>query len=63
VRTDGRGPKGARIGDVLVAQGSRWRVVALDLPRREAVCRLLGSGASLRRFRARQILKIERRHK
>lgn len=55
-----RGPKGARVGDVIVAERSRWRVEALDLERREAVCELLGGSRALRRFRARQILKVER---
>lgn len=55
-----RGPRGARVGDVVVAQGSRWRVEALDTDRREAVCRLLGGSRVLHRFRARQILHVER---
>ena len=55
-----RGPRGVRIGDVLVAEGSRWRVEGLDLGRREAICRLVGESGALRRFRARRILQVER---
>jgi len=55
-----RGPRGARVGDVVVAEGSRWRVEGLDLERREAICRLLGGSRAQRRFRARRILKVER---
>lgn len=54
------GPRGARIGDVVIAEGSRWRVEGLDLERREAICRLLGGSRAHRRFRARRILKVER---
>lgn len=56
----GRGPKGARVGDVVLAEGTRWRVEALDLSRREAICQLIGGSRALRRFRARRILKVER---
>jgi hypothetical protein len=55
-----RGPKGARVGDVVVVEGSRWRVVGLDLERREVICRLLAGSRSLRRYRARQIRRVER---
>ncbi|PZS15175.1 MAG: hypothetical protein DLM64_00300 [Solirubrobacterales bacterium] len=55
-----RGPRGARVGDVVVAEGSRWRVEGLDLERREAICRLLGGSCACRRFRARRIFKVER---
>lgn len=55
-----RGPKDARIGDVVVAEGSHWRVEGLDLERREAISRLLGGSNALRRFRARRIAKVER---
>jgi hypothetical protein len=55
-----RGPKGARIGDIVLAEGSRWRVEGLDLQRREAICRLLGGSRAHRRFRARRIAKVER---
>lgn len=55
-----RGPKGARVGDVVQAEGSRWQVQSLDLERREAVCRLLAGSHALRRFRARQIERVER---
>jgi hypothetical protein len=55
-----RGPKGARIGDIVTAERSRWRVEALDPERREAICRLLGGSHCLRRFRARRITAIER---
>jgi hypothetical protein len=54
-----RGPKGARVGDVIVAEGSRWRVESLNSERREATCRLIGS-CILRRFRARAIRDVER---
>lgn len=56
-----RGPRGARIGDIVVAERSRWRVEAIDPERREAVCRLERGSRVLHRFRARQILKVERR--
>lgn len=55
-----RGPRGARIGDVVIAEGSRWQVEGLDLERREAICRLIGGSRAQRRFRARRILKVER---
>jgi hypothetical protein len=55
-----RGPKGARVSDVVVAEGSCWRVVGLDQERREAICRLLAGSESVRRYRARQIVKVER---
>lgn len=55
-----RGPKGARIGDVVLAEGSRWTVEGLDGERREAICRLIGGSRALRRFRARRILAVER---
>jgi hypothetical protein len=55
-----RGPRGSRIGDIVTAEGSRWTVEALDVERREAVCRLIGGSRALRRFRARRILKVER---
>lgn len=55
-----RGPRGASVGDVIVAEGTRWRVRALDPVRREAVCELLRGSHCLRRFRARQILGVER---
>jgi hypothetical protein len=59
-RPDGqRGPKGARVGDVVIAEGSRWLVESLDTERRTAICRLLGGGA-YRRFRARAIRDVER---
>jgi hypothetical protein len=54
-----RGPKGARVGDLIVAEGSRWLCESVDLVRREAICRLLG-GCAYRRFRARAIRKVER---
>jgi hypothetical protein len=54
------GPRGSRIGDVILAEGSRWRVVALDPSRREAVCSLIAGAHVLHRFRARQIIAIER---
>lgn len=55
-----RGPKGARIGSRVVAEGSRWLVVGLDLDRREAICRLIGGSGVLHRFTARKILLVER---
>jgi hypothetical protein len=55
-----RGPKGARVDDLVVAEGSRWRVVGFDPQRREAICRLITGSGSLRRFRARQIKRVER---
>jgi hypothetical protein len=55
-----RGPKGARIGDVVLAEGSRWQVRDLDLERREAICELLAGSHALRRFRARAIERVER---
>jgi hypothetical protein len=55
-----RGPRGAKVGDVVVAEGSRWVVEGLDLDRREAICRLIGGSRAHRRFRARRILKVER---
>jgi hypothetical protein len=55
-----RGPKGARIGDVVIAEGSRWRVVGIDPGRREAVCQLERGSGVLRRFRARRILRVVR---
>jgi hypothetical protein len=55
-----RGPKGARVGDVVIAERSRWRVEALDSQRREAVCRLIGGSGVIRRFRARRIVEVER---
>ncbi len=59
-RTSARGPKGSRVGDILQAERSRWTVVDLDPDRRQAVCRLIGGSGVLRRFRARQILKVEK---
>jgi hypothetical protein len=55
------GPKGARVGDVVIAEGSRWQVQGLDPDRREAICRLLGGSHALRRFRARRIEQVLRR--
>lgn len=55
-----RGPKGARIGDVVLAEGSRWQVQDLDPERREAICQLLAGSHALRRFRARAIERVER---
>ena len=54
------GPKGARVGDIVVAERSRWVVQDVDLERREAVCRLLAGSHAVRRFRARRIEAIER---
>jgi hypothetical protein len=55
-----RGPKGARIGDVIVAERTRWRVTGLDQQRREVICKLLAGSRVLRRFRARRIERVER---
>ncbi len=55
-----RGPRGCRIGDVVVAERSRWRVVAIDQARHEAVCSLIAGARVLHRFRARQITRVER---
>lgn len=54
------GPRGSRIGDVILAEGSRWRVVALDPSRREAICSLMAGAHVLHRFRTRQIIAVER---
>ena len=50
-----RGPKGARVGDVVIADRSRWEVLSIDPGRREAVCVLLAGSHAIRRFRARAI--------
>ena len=55
-----RGPKGARVGDVIVAERSRWRVTDLDPARGEAICTLLAGSHAIRRFRARRIERVER---
>jgi len=55
-----RGPKGARLGDVVIADGSRWEVRGIDPGRREAICRLINGSHSVRRFRARAIERVER---
>jgi hypothetical protein len=55
-----RGPKGARVGDIIVADRSRWRVQDIDLERREVICKLLAGAHTLRRFRARAIERLER---
>jgi hypothetical protein len=55
-----RGPKGARVGDIVLAERSRWRVQELDPERRQAVCLLLAGSRVLRRVRARQIEDVER---
>jgi hypothetical protein len=54
------GPKGARVGDVVIAERTRWVVIDLDGDRREAVCELLQGSHALRRFRARRIERVER---
>ena len=59
-RRNSRGPRGCRVGDEVLAEGSRWTVVALDEARKEAVCRLVAGSRVLRRFRARQIVKVRR---
>jgi hypothetical protein len=55
-----RGPKGTRVGDVIVAEGSRWLVESVNQEGHEATCRLIGGSRILRRFRARAIRKVER---
>jgi hypothetical protein len=55
-----RGPRGARIDDVILAEGTRWEVQALDPQRREAICRLLSGSHAFRRSRARRIQAVER---
>jgi hypothetical protein len=55
-----RGPKGARVGDIVVADGTRWRVEGLDFERHEAICRLVAGSRACRRFRARRIARVER---
>lgn len=54
-----RGPKGTRVGDIVVAERSRWRVERIDPERREALCRLIGGSGVYRHFRARQIARVE----
>lgn len=58
--TDPRGPRGARVGDIVIAEGSRWLIEGIDTDRREAVCRLLSGSRCVRRFRARRIAKVLR---
>jgi hypothetical protein len=58
--TNRRGPRGARVGDIVIAEGARWRVEGLDPERHEAICQLLAGSKVWRRFRARRILKVER---
>jgi hypothetical protein len=55
-----RGPRGTRIGDMVLAEGTHWIVAGFDFARHEANCRLIGGSGELRRFRARRILKVER---
>lgn len=55
-----RGPKGSRVGDIVIADGSRWRVLDIDPERREAICRLEAGSRASHRFRARQITAVER---
>jgi len=59
--TSRRGPRGARVGDVVIAEGSRWTVVGVDPERHEALCRLDGGSGALRRFRARRISRVVHR--
>jgi hypothetical protein len=59
-RTPSRGPKGVRVGYIIVAGGRRWRVEQLDHERHEAVCSGLRGSRALRRFRAREIEAVER---
>jgi len=55
-----KGPRGARVGDIVTAEGTRWLVEGLDAERREAICRLVGGSGVLHRFRARRIANVER---
>lgn len=55
-----RGPKGARTGDLILAERSTWRVVATDVDRHEVVTRLTCGSHVLRRFRARRIERVWR---
>ncbi len=55
-----RGPKGARVGCRVVADGTVWTVIALDLDRREVVVKLDRGSHAIRRFTARRIVKVER---
>jgi hypothetical protein len=55
-----RGPRGCLVGDVVIAEGTRWLVVGLDRERQEAICQLETGARILRRFRARRILAVER---
>jgi hypothetical protein len=56
-----RGPKGARVGDLVLAERSWWLVLAIDRDRREAICRLQGGSRSVRRFGARRIERVSPR--
>lgn len=60
IRRGIRGPKGARVGDVVIVERSRWRVLTIDPERRDALCQLIGGSQVLRHFRARNIAKVER---
>jgi hypothetical protein len=57
-RAMARGPKGARVGDLILAERSIWRVEGIDVERREAIARLTGGSHALRRFRARRIERV-----
>jgi hypothetical protein len=56
-----RCPKGARVGDTVIAERSRWQVQSIDHDRVELVCRLEAGARSLRRFRARHRPRRSRR--
>jgi hypothetical protein len=55
-----KGPKGAKVGDVVIAEGTRWSVIEIDPDGKQAVCRLLNGSHILRRFRARKIERVEK---
>jgi hypothetical protein len=55
-----RGPKGARVGDIVIVDRAKWSVEGLDLDRREVICRLVSGSRVYRHFRARAIVRVER---
>ena len=55
-----RGPKGARVGDLMQAERSVWRVEGFSDDRREVIARLTCGSHALRRFRARRIERVWR---
>jgi hypothetical protein len=55
-----QGPRGARVGDLVLVERSWWRVLSIDHTRREAVCRLVDGSRAVRRFGARRIDRVSR---